>query len=203
MSTTPSDAVQHVPASAVHLCIDMQNLFDAGAPWETAWLPRVLPNIATLARRFAARTIFTRFMPPWRPEAAQGQWRRFYAHWHQVTRRELDPHFLELLPPLRALVPPAQVIDKTAYSAFGGTDLAPRLQARGADTVILSGTETDVCVLSTALDAVDLGLRVIVLRDCLCSSRDDTHDALVRLYETRFRHQVELLDCEQLLRHWR
>ena len=189
--------------NAVHLCIDMQNLFGPGAPWMTPWLPRVLPNIVALARRFADRTIFSRFIPPWRPEAARGQWRVFYQHWHQVTQHELPREMLELLPPLRALVPPAQVIDKAGYSAFHGTDLYDRLRAREADSVILTGVETDVCVLSTALDAIDLGLKVFMVRDCLCSSRDDTHDALVRLYEQRFSHQVEMVSFEQLQQGWR
>lgn len=186
----------------MHLCIDMQKLFDIGAPWETPWLPRVLPSLVQLVRRYPDRTIFTRFMPPWRPEMARGQWRVFYAHWHQITRAELPPDFLELLDPLRQLVPPAQVIDKPGYSAFSETDLADRLRQRETDTVILTGTETDVCVLSTALDAVDLGYRVIVVKDALCSSQDPTHDALLKLYGTRFRHQLELLTLDQLLEHW-
>jgi nicotinamidase-related amidase len=38
------------------------------------------------------------------------------------------------------------------------------LQERNADGLIVSGAETDVCVLSTVLDAVDLGYRVIVVK---------------------------------------
>ena len=39
-----------------------------------------------------------------------------------------------------------------------------------------SGSETDVCVLATVLDAVDIGYRVIVVRDAICSSSDEGHD---------------------------
>ena len=32
---------------------------------------------------------------------------------------------------------------------------------------IVSGSETDVCVLATVLDAVDMGYRVIIARDAV------------------------------------
>jgi nicotinamidase-related amidase len=48
-------------SSAVHLCIDMQNIFSKGGLWETPWMERVLPTIVTLTAWKAERTIFTRF----------------------------------------------------------------------------------------------------------------------------------------------
>jgi nicotinamidase-related amidase len=39
-----------------------------------------------------------------------------------------------------------------------------------AETLIISGGETDVCVLSTVLSAVDLGYRIILVEGALCSS---------------------------------
>jgi nicotinamidase-related amidase len=54
------------------------------------------------------------------------------------------------------LCPPAIIIDKTRYSAFTEpTLLASHLREREADALIVSGSETDVCVLATVLDAVD------------------------------------------------
>ncbi|MGY4466887.1 nicotinamidase-related amidase [Bradyrhizobium sp. LB9.1b] len=42
---------------------------------------------------------------------------------------------------------------------------------------MITGAETDVCVLSTVLGAVDLGFRVVIVKDALCSSSDVGHDA--------------------------
>jgi nicotinamidase-related amidase len=50
--------------NAVHLCIDMQNLFAPGAPWATPWMERVLPQVRALVEHAPERTIFTRFIPP-------------------------------------------------------------------------------------------------------------------------------------------
>jgi nicotinamidase-related amidase len=48
------------------------------------------------------------------------------------------------------------------------------------------------------LDAVDLGYRVIV-RDAVCSSSDEGHDMLMRLYHSRFTEQIETADAAAIL----
>jgi nicotinamidase-related amidase len=55
---------------AVHLCVDMQTLFAERTDWHVPWLERVLPVVAHLAEARRERTIFTRFVPPERPEDA-------------------------------------------------------------------------------------------------------------------------------------
>jgi hypothetical protein len=114
-------------------------------------------------------------------------WQRHYTRWRAVTLECLDVSLLELMPPLATLCPPATVIDKTRYSGFVELKLLAQLREREADAVIISGSETDVCVLATVLSAVDLGYRVIVVRDAVCSSSDEGHDMLLRLYHTRLR----------------
>ena len=186
----------------LHLCIDMQRLFGSGAPWETPWLERVRPVTHRLCRLHPEHTVFTRFIPPYRCEQAPGAWRRYYERWPQVTGQQLDPAFLDLLPELAALVPPAVVLDKSTYSPFSSPALLDLLAARRTDTLILSGTETDVCVLAGALDAVDRGLRVIIATDAICSSKDETHDALMTLYERRFSCQIETAECDEIIAAW-
>jgi nicotinamidase-related amidase len=98
-------------ARTVHLCIDMQRLFGPAGPWSTPWLERVLPVVTELASRFPERTVFTRFVTPNRPEDMPGMWQPYYRKWREVTRDEADPSWLELMPPLAPLAPPAVVID--------------------------------------------------------------------------------------------
>jgi nicotinamidase-related amidase len=199
-----SDHLLPIPLTerSVHLCVDMQRLFSADGPWPTPWMGRVLPVAAVLASRHPERTIFTRFIPPERPEQMPGMWRRYYARWRVATREVLPLELLELMPPLAALCPPATIIDKTRYSAFAEPGLIIHLQRREADTLIVSGSETDVCVLATVLDAVDLGYRVIVVRDAICSSSDEGHEMLMRLYHTRYTEQIETADAETILGRW-
>ena len=186
----------------VHLCVDMQRLFSRDGPWPTPWMDRVLPVVIDLASRYAERTVFTRFMPPKRPEDMPGRWHRYYTKWQQATREQLDPALLELLPPLAKVCPPATIVDKTRYSAFAEPHLLTHLQSRGADGLIVTGSETDVCVLATVLGAVDLGYRVIVVRDAVCSSSDQGHDALMQLYHDRYSEQIEVADAATVVARW-
>ena len=192
-----------VITDAVHLCVDMQRLFDRDGPWETPWMSRVLPIVGRLAEAHPEKTVFTRFVPPETPRQARGRWRDFYEHWRDVTLERLDPKLIDLVDPLAALVPPATVIDKPAYSPFERSRLQAVLQERGATTLIISGAETDVCVLAAVLDAVDLGYRVVIARDALCSANDATHDALLTLYEQRYSHQIDLASSAEILELWR
>ena len=187
---------------SVHLCVDMQRIFSAEGPWPTPWMDKVLPVAAALAGRHPERTVFTRFIPPEHAEQMPGMWRRYYARWRMATRQVLPLELLELMPPLAALCPPATIIDKTRYSAFAEPRLIEHLRQRDADAVIVSGSETDVCVLATVLDAVDIGHRVIVVRDAICSSSDEGHDMLMRLYHTRYTEQIETADAATILARW-
>jgi nicotinamidase-related amidase len=187
----------------VHLCVDMQRLFSTEGPWPTPWMDRVLPVVTELASRYPERTVCTRFMPPERATDMPGMWQRYYTRWKAATREHLDPALLELLPPLAKLSPPATVIDKTRYSAFIGSQFVEHLRAREADGLIVTGSETDVCVLATVLGAVDLGYRVIVVRDAVCSSSDEGHDALMTLYHKRYTEQIEVTDAATILQRWK
>lgn len=54
---------------------------------------------------------------------------------------------------------------KKYASAFFGTDLATRLTTAGADTVLLAGCTTSGCVRATAVDGLQHGFRVMVVRE--------------------------------------
>jgi nicotinamidase-related amidase len=196
---SPEPQIRH----AVHLCIDMQNIFAPGGVWETPWMEKVLPTIASIVSRHQARTIFTRFITPQDPEDRPGQWRAYFQRWREATRSRLAPSALDLVPALARYAPPAGIIDKPAYSAFSNPGLAGLLIDKNIGTVVMTGAETDVCVLSTVLSAVDLGFRVVIVEDALCSSSDVGHDALMTMYRTRFHGQVDLVTAEELAEFWR
>ena len=99
-------------------------------------------------------------------------------------------------------MPPAEVIDKHVYAPWDGTDLHRSLKSRGIDTLVITGGETDVCVLATVLGAVDRGYRVVVAHDALCSSSDETHDASLAVYHSRYGVQVEAVTTDVILANW-
>jgi nicotinamidase-related amidase len=196
---TPDEPIK----DAVHLSIDMQNIFARGGIWETPWMERVLPTIVDITARYTARTVFTRFITPVHAQDRPGRWQRYFGKWQCATRAELPLSKLELVPALRRFTPPARVIDKPAYSAFTGSALTSFLSDKAISTLVITGSETDVCVLATVLDAVDLGFRVVIVEDALCSSFDAGHDALMTLYRNRFAEQIELIKADELTSLWR
>ena len=200
----PADLLPFGPLTArtLHLCVDMQNLFAEDTPWHTPWMKRVLPVVTAIAERHPERTLFTRFIPPAEPEELPGSWQRYYERWRELTTSRMDPRLIELAEPLGRFAPPAAVLDKRFYSPFHGTDLAQSLRQRGIDSLVISGAETDMCVLAAVLDAVDLGLRVVLPTDALCSSSDEKHDALLSLYRDRFGQQIETAEAETILSCW-
>ena len=187
---------------AVHLSVDMQNIFARGGVWETPWMERVLPVIVEIAGRYTTRTVFTRFITPMNGTDRPGRWRRYFGKWHRATRTELPSSELELVPALQRFVPPARVLDKPAYSAFSESPLAEFLLQKNVSTLVVTGAETDVCVLASILDAVDLGFRVVLVEDAVCSSSDAGHDALITLYRTRYSEQIELIKSQELPLLW-
>jgi len=188
--------------NAVHLCVDMQRIFSRGGLWQTPWMERVLPTIAAVTALQPARTVFSRFITPAQADQAPGQWKSYYRRWAAATRENLAPAQLDLVPELARYAPPATIIDKPAYSAFFRSPLADFLSERHVETVIVSGAETDVCVLSTVLDAVNIGYRVVILQDCLCSSSDEGHDALMTMYRVRYTEQINLTTADMLPEIW-
>jgi nicotinamidase-related amidase len=186
-----------------HICVDMQRMFAEETPWRTPWLDRVLPRVVDLVGQRPERTIFTRFIPASRPGDGVGTWRRYYERWSEMTLERLAPEMIEIVSPLRRFVPPAAVIDKQVYSPWTQFGLTTRLRGLKADTLIVSGGETDVCVLATVLGAVDRGYRVVLATDALCSSSNETHDALLTVYKNRFTQQIEAVSTACILNNWK
>lgn len=188
--------------STVHAVIDMQRLFAETTDWQVPTLPDILPAIIALAQAHPTRTIYTRFITPRSPQDAHGDWQRFYERWRSVVRDRMAEHLFELVQPLAALASPGEIYDKTVYSAFSNPKFVESLAQRKAETLVLSGVETDVCVLATAFDAVDRGLHVIVAKDAITSWSAAGHRAALESIYTRLDRQIELMTSTDILARW-
>ncbi len=188
---------------ALHLAIDLQVMFSEATKWASPAVSRILPAVEECVAWAPERTVFTRFLTPSGIEDAKGQWRRFYADTPSMLASRLPPEVFEIVPALRAYVPPATVVDRFVYSVFASSRLREILYDRRPDTLIISGVEVDVCVLASLIDAIDFGYRVIVLKDGVAGSRADGEAAMLKGLLPRFEQQVELVETEVLLRNWR
>ncbi len=76
----------------------------------------------------------------------------------------------------------AQAVDKLTFSCLGSDLFLRRLQEMGRTQVLLTGIETHICVLQTALDLQKLGLQVHIPFDAVASrEKDEWKYALRRL----------------------
>ncbi|RYB93032.1 cysteine hydrolase [Nocardioides oleivorans] len=71
------------------------------------------------------------------------------------------------------------VVEKTGRSAWtpGSSELPQLLADLEVDTIVVTGTVTNVCVEHTARDASAAGLRVILVADACAATTDQAHNA--------------------------
>ena len=79
--------------------------------------------------------------------------------------------------------PDDYVIRKRRYSCFFGTELEILLKGLKADTLILIGGHTDVCVHYTFVDAHQHDYFCRVVEDCVAGSSLEAHDASLNAME--------------------
>jgi nicotinamidase-related amidase len=110
----------------------------------------------------------------------------------QATRRNVLRHNLAgmpgctVMPGLRE--PQDLVVDtKKRYDCFIGSDLDFTLRAHGVNTLIVTGVNTNSCVLSTVAAACSKDYAVIVPSDCVDTMDDRSlHDAALACIRTAF-----------------
>jgi ureidoacrylate peracid hydrolase len=71
------------------------------------------------------------------------------------------------------------IVEKTRYSAFveGASELEQVLRAHGLDTILVTGTVTNVCCESTARDAMMRNFKAIMITDGNAAFTDEEHNA--------------------------
>lgn len=76
----------------------------------------------------------------------------------------------------------ANFLEKVHFSLSEESKIMERLSETNKKQIILSGMEVHVCVLQTAIELVDLGYEVYVVKDAVTArNRDDIETALRRL----------------------
>ena len=198
-----SGSLAPLGADAVHVVIDMQRLFDEETGWRVADLGSVVPAIVSLIEHRPARALYARFITPARIEETKGAWQSYYRQWPEVIADRLPPGIFDLVAPLAPHAAAHQQFDKRGFSAFSGPTFAGMLGDLGAQTLVLTGVETDVCVLSTALEAIERGHRVVIATDAVTSSSPAGHRAALDHVLPRFEHLLDLAPSADIIAAWK
>jgi nicotinamidase-related amidase len=89
---------------------------------------------------------------------------------------------------------------KKYASCFFGTDLVSRLLSRRVDTVIIVGCTTSGCVRATAVDAVQTGLRPMVVREAVGDRSAAAHEQSLFDLNAKYADVVSLDETLQYMR---
>jgi len=182
------------PAKSALLVVDMQNAFmlPGVAHSLCPMAERIVPNVNRLAQALREtggtviwiKTTFT--------EEALRSWSTYFAMVGpartakriEALTADSEGHRLWRHLDVRAA---DTVVEKNRFSAFiqGSSNLADILRARSLDTVLVTGTVTNVCCESTARDAMMLNFRTIMVTDGNAAMTDEDHAAsLIAFYLT-------------------
>lgn len=91
--------------------------------------------------------------------------------------------------------PGDHVLPKKRYGAFSGNDLAFLLKNLGVETLVITGVETEICVLATAYHGFNEDYRVVVASDGTAGLDDELADASLRIIE---REVGWVASCEEI-----
>ena len=182
------------PAKSALVVVDMQNAFmlPGVAHSLCPMAEKIVPNINRLAQAvrdtggtvFWIKTTFT--------EEALRSWSTYF----EMTRPERVAKRIEALTADSLghqlwsgldVRPQDPTVEKNRFSAFiqGSSDLEAALRGRGLDTILVTGTVTNVCCESTARDAMMLNFKTIMVTDGNAAITDEDHAAsLIAFYLT-------------------
>jgi len=84
--------------------------------------------------------------------------------------------------------PEDETVLKQRFSAFiqGSSGLPEQLRAEGFDTVLVTGTVTNVCCESSARDAMMLNFKTIMVSDANAARTDAEHNATLGTFYAIF-----------------
>ncbi|MEW5975474.1 MAG: cysteine hydrolase [Acidobacteriota bacterium] len=179
------------------LIVDMQNDFvRKGAPMEVPTARSTIPQhrqliafcrqagIPVIYTRFLSgphRTLIWEFSPQLAPPtlACRRGHQRFYA---DVDRKLECTDIIDEIAPW----PGDPIIDKYGYGAFHNTSLDGLLQSLGVQSLMITGTVTQICVEETARQAFHFGYRTTVVSDAVSSYLPDLHEAALKNHALKF-----------------
>lgn len=185
------------PSSAALIVVDMQNDFvRVGAPLEVPDARETIDVHLELLDWFRKRqrpVVFTRFiagpsrtlMWNWSPQIAPPVcccWPGFRRAYGDIAGERDCTAVIDELEPL----PGEPQLDKYGYNGFHRTRLTDLLAAHSVDTVLITGTVTQICVEDTARGAFHEGFQAAVIADAVSSYAPDLHRASLRTLEMKY-----------------
>jgi ureidoacrylate peracid hydrolase len=174
------------PATTALVVVDMQNHFVAeGYQGRVATATEIVPNINRIASGLRAAGGVVVWLQTAFDDDTARTWSTFFESFNTDKRRagvmvglKKDSDGYQLWPELEGEAADLK-IEKDRFSAFiqGASDLHDILQTRAINTLLITGTVTNVCCEATARDASMLNYKTVMVADGNAAPSDDAHNA--------------------------
>jgi ureidoacrylate peracid hydrolase len=172
------------PRQTAHIVVDLQNGFMAeGQVAEVPVARAIVPSVNRISAALRAAGGTVVYTQHTADAEAIRTWSVFFDHFCGPERRARMIEAFTPGSPGHALWPELDVaphdliVLKRRFGAFvpGSSDLHARLQERGIDTLIISGTLSQVCCEATARDAMMMNYKVFFITDACATLTDAEH----------------------------
>jgi ureidoacrylate peracid hydrolase len=172
------------PRQTAHIVVDLQNGFMAeGQVAEVPVARAIVPSVNRISAALRAAGGTVVYTQHTADAEAIRTWSVFFDHFCGPERRARMIEAFTPGSPGHALWPELDVaphdliVLKRRFGAFvpGSSDLHARLQERGIDTLIISGTVSQVCCEATARDAMMMNYKVFFISDACATLTDAEH----------------------------
>jgi ureidoacrylate peracid hydrolase len=184
-----------VPARTALVVVDMQNAFMLPEVAHSPCLAAhdIVPNINRLAQAMRAAAGVVAWIKTTYTDESLESWSEYYrligpkGTGRRAAALAAGSKGHELWAALE-VEPQDLIVEKNRYSAFiqGSSELAAILRARNVDTLLVTGTVTNVCCESTARDAMMLNFKVVMVSDGNAAVTEDDHNASLRSFYLTF-----------------
>jgi ureidoacrylate peracid hydrolase len=193
------------PAKTALIVVDMQNAFMLPGVAHALCLmaEQIVPNINRLARSVRESGGTVVWIKTTFKQDALKNWSTYF---EMVTPQQGAKRIAALTAGSKGhelwaaldVWPADLIVEKTRFSAFiqGSSDLAEVLRDRGIDTVLITGTVTNVCCESTARDAMMLNFKTIMVTDGNAAVTDEDHSASLCAFYLTF---GDIMSTEMLI----
>ena len=194
------------PRTTALIVVDLQNGF-MDEEVAIAYVPtavEIVPNVNKLAaavRRTGGKVVWIKMAFD---AATVASWSEYFDILTPAKRARALANMApgarghDLYPTLE-VKPEDAIVDKHRFSAFvqGSSELPELLRAQGYDTVLITGTVTNVCCESSARDAMMLNFKTIMVSDSNAARTDAEHNATLASFYSVF---GDVMDTDHLIR---
>lgn len=158
------------------LIIDMQNVYLPGQPWACPNIKHAIQYIEKKISEFPKnQIIFTKYLPFHYPK---GVWKDYNIVNAQINHNSWMNDYVEELKPY---LTESNFYSKSTYSCCKNEELYRKIDSY--ERIFVTGVVAECCVLATVFDLIDMGKKVIYLKEGIAGESEEKENNVMTILE--------------------